>query len=106
MTVRLRTDKVGMCEKEKRLEGEAPAFVRQFSIVEYILRTYKESTVSPKPRYREEKKSLYIFDYNQNTEFCKRFFSEFVGFFGCFSLNRQLQEQRYIHTQVVRNRYF
>ena len=86
MTVRLITDQAGMCDKEKRLEGEAPAFVRQFSIVEYILRTYKESTVSPKPRYREEK-NLYIKSIIYETLiFASTFFQNLVVFLDVFLL--------------------
>jgi len=33
--------------------------------LEYILQSYKKSTASPKPRYREEKNSQYSFDYKR-----------------------------------------
>jgi len=45
-----------------------------------ILQAYEKSTVSPKPRFREEKNSLYSFDYNRCTDFCKHFFKDFQFF--------------------------
>jgi len=42
--------------------------------LENILQSYKKSTVSPKPRFREEKNYLYIFNYNRWPDFCKHFF--------------------------------
>ncbi len=46
-----------------------------------ILQLYKKFTVSPKPRFREEKNSLYNFNYNRCPYFCKHFFKKLVGFF-------------------------
>ena len=48
--------------------------------LEHILQSYKKSAASPKPRYREEKNSQYIFDYKQYTDFCKHFFQFFEIF--------------------------
>jgi len=45
-----------------------------------ILQAYEKSTVSRKPRFREEKNSLYSFDYNRYTDFCKEFFKDFQFF--------------------------
>ncbi len=47
----------GACVKRKKAGARNSSLCETVFHLEYILQTYKKSTASPKPRYREEKNS-------------------------------------------------
>jgi hypothetical protein len=81
MPVRLTADKPRYVRNVEKKAG-----VRDTSLCETVfhlknvLQLYKKSTVSPKPRFREEKNSLYNFNYNRCPDFCKHFFKNLSVF--------------------------
>jgi len=85
MPVRLTTDKPRYVRNvEKKAGARNSSLCETVFHLKNILQLYKKSTVSPKPRLREEKNSLYNFNYNRCPDFCKHFFKKFAGFFEIF----------------------
>jgi hypothetical protein len=86
MPVRLTADKPRYVrDVEKKAGARNSSLCETVFDLKNILQLYKKFTVSPKPRFREEKNSLYNFNYNRCPDFCKFFFFKFAGFFVNFS---------------------
>ncbi len=86
MPVQLTADKPRSVRNvEKKAGARNSSLCETVFNVKNILQLYKKSTVSPKPRFREEKNYYYIFNYNRCPDFCKYIFFKFAGFFVNFS---------------------